>query len=68
MTAIKKQASTAGVLYFLVLLIAPIGLVYVPGKLYVRENATATADHIRNCDADPGRIGFRADRFSQCAH
>ena len=50
MTAIKKQARTAGVLYFLVLLIAPIGLVYVPGKLYVRENATATADHIRNSE------------------
>jgi Domain of unknown function (DUF4386) len=47
MTAIKKQARTAGLLYFLVLLIAPIGLVYVPGKLYVREDATATADHIR---------------------
>ena len=47
MTAIKKQARAAGVLYFLVLLIAPIGLEYVPSKLYVRENATATADHIR---------------------
>jgi len=51
MTAIKKQARKAGVLYFLVLLIAPIGLVYVPGKLYVRENATATADHIRNSES-----------------
>ena len=47
MTAIKNQARTAGVLYFIVLLIAPIGLVYVPGKLYVRGNAAATADHIR---------------------
>ena len=47
MTEIKKQARIAGVLYFLVLLIAPIGLVYVPGKLYVRENATATAEHFR---------------------
>ncbi len=45
--AIKKQARVAGVWYFLVLLIAPIGLVYVPNKLYVRGNATATADHIR---------------------
>jgi len=51
MTAIKKQARTAGALYFLVLLIAPIGLVYVPGKLYVRENATATADHIRTSES-----------------
>jgi hypothetical protein len=51
MTAIKKQARTAGVLYFMVLLIAPIGLVYVPGKLYVREDATATADHIRTSES-----------------
>jgi Domain of unknown function (DUF4386) len=50
MTAIKKQARTAGIWYFLVLLIAPIGLEYVPGKLYVRDNATATADHIRNSE------------------
>jgi hypothetical protein len=50
MTEIKKQARTAGVLYFLVLLIAPIGLVYVPGKLYVREDAAATADHIRSSE------------------
>jgi len=47
MTAVKKQARIVGALYFLVLLIAPVGLVYVPGKLYVRENATVTADHIR---------------------
>lgn len=47
MTAIQKQARTAGVLYFLVALIAPISLMYVPSKLYVRENATATANHIR---------------------
>lgn len=50
MTAIKTQARKAGVLYFLVLLIAPISLEYVPGKLYVRENATATADHIRDSE------------------
>lgn len=50
MSAIKTQARTAGLLYFLVLLIAPLGLMYVPGKLYVRDNATATADHIRTSD------------------
>jgi len=46
-TEIKKQARIAGILYFLVLLIAPIGLAYVPSQLYVRDDATATADHIR---------------------
>jgi hypothetical protein len=47
MDLIKKRARTAGVLYFLVLIIAPIGLKYVPDQLYVRGDATATADHIR---------------------
>jgi hypothetical protein len=47
MNLIKKQARAAGLLYFLVLVIAPIGLMYIPGQLYVRGNATATADHIR---------------------
>jgi hypothetical protein len=50
MNEIKQQARIAGRLYFLVALIAPIGLVYVPGKLYVRENAAATAEHIRTCE------------------
>ncbi len=47
MSAIKKQARVAGAWYFLVLLIAPIGLVYVPHQLYVRGDAAATVDHIR---------------------
>jgi hypothetical protein len=47
MNAIKRQARVAGVSYFLVLLIAPVGLEYVPAKLYVRGDAAATADHIR---------------------
>jgi len=47
MSAVKKQARVAGAWYFLVLLIAPIGLVYVPRQLYVRGDAAATADHIR---------------------
>jgi hypothetical protein len=46
LASIKRQARAAGVWYFLVLLIAPIGLVYVPNQLYVRGDATATADHI----------------------
>jgi hypothetical protein len=60
MTAIKKKARKAGVLYFLVLLIAALSLVYVPGKLYVRDNATATADHIRNSESQL-RIGISSE-------
>ena len=43
----KKQARIAGLLYGLVALTAPVGLIYVPGKLFVTGDATATADHIR---------------------
>jgi hypothetical protein len=47
MSSIKKQARVAGLLYLLVAIIAPIGIMYVPGKLIVRGDATATADNIR---------------------
>lgn len=47
MSSIQQQARSAGLLYLLLALSAPIGLLYVPGKLIVSENATATADNIR---------------------
>jgi hypothetical protein len=50
-TAITKDAKYAGVLYFIVALIAPISLEYVPHQLFVRENAPATADNIRASDS-----------------
>jgi hypothetical protein len=43
----QQQARAAGFLYLLLALIAPIGLLYVPGKLIVSKNAMATADNIR---------------------
>jgi hypothetical protein len=43
----QQQARVAGFLYLLLALSAPIGLLYVPGKLIVSGNATATADNIR---------------------
>jgi hypothetical protein len=45
--ATKQQARFAGLLYLLVALSAPIGLVYVPARLIVAGDATATADHLR---------------------
>src|SRR5215471_2239264 len=47
MNSIKKQARIAGLLYFLASLPAPFGLIYVPNKLVVLNDATATANHIR---------------------
>jgi hypothetical protein len=45
--AIKKQAHTAGVLYLLIGITAPIALEYVPGRLFVVNNASETADRLR---------------------
>jgi hypothetical protein len=44
---VRQQARRAGVLYLLVVLIAPIGIVYVPGKLFVPADPAATAAAIR---------------------
>jgi hypothetical protein len=46
----QQQARVAGFLYLLLALSAPIGLLYVPGKLIVSGNATATADNIRTSE------------------
>jgi len=43
----KQQARHAGLLYLILGLLAPVGLLYVPGKLIVSGNAAATADNIR---------------------
>lgn len=50
MNSTQQQARRAGFLYLLIALIAPIGLLYVPGKLIVSGNATATADNIRSSE------------------
>jgi hypothetical protein len=47
MNQIKRQARLAGLLYFLASIPAPFGLIYVPNKLIVLNDATATANHIR---------------------
>ena len=47
MDAIKRQAREAGILYVLIAATAWIGLLYVPGALYVSGDAGATADRIR---------------------
>ncbi|SRR6266436_1764019 len=47
MNSIKKQARFAGLLYLLASIPAPFGLIYVPNKLIVLNDATATADRIR---------------------
>lgn len=48
MSRVQKQARTAGLLYLLMAIVAPIGLVYVPSRLFVPGNVLATAENIRN--------------------
>jgi hypothetical protein len=45
MHPVKKKARVAGALYLLMVVIAPFGLIYVPGKLIERGNAPATSDN-----------------------
>jgi hypothetical protein len=46
MTQLQKSARIAGLLYLLVALTGPFVLIYVPGKLFVSGDATATAANI----------------------
>lgn len=46
MDSLKKTARIAGLLYLLVVITGPFVLLYVPGKLFVPGDATATANNI----------------------
>lgn len=64
MRSIQQQARVAGFLYVLLALIAPIGLIYVPGKLIVARDAAATAANLR----DSGwllRLGIASELIHQ---
>ena len=47
MNSIKKQAHIAGVLYVLASIAAVFAWIYVDGKVFVRDDAAATANNIR---------------------
>ena len=64
MNSTKKQARSAGLLYFLLGITAPIGLMVVPGKLIVSGDATATADRIR-ASQSLLRIGIASELVPQ---
>jgi hypothetical protein len=64
MNSTQQHARVAGVLYLLMGLTAPIGLMYVPSTLIVRGDATATADRIRASEALL-RIGIGSELFHQ---
>jgi hypothetical protein len=59
-----KALRTAALLYLLMTISAPFGLLYVPGELIVPEDATATADHIRASEL-LFRTGIGSELFCQ---
>ena len=46
MTSTRNPGRVAGFLYLLLVVLAPVRLIYIPSALYVRGNATATANNI----------------------
>ncbi len=46
MNETKKAARIAGIIYLSMIFVAPFSMLYVPNKLIVRGNATATAENI----------------------
>ena len=64
MNTIKKQARTAGLLYFLLGITAPFGLMVMPGRLIVSGNATETAERIRASES-LFRLGIASELVPQ---
>jgi hypothetical protein len=62
MTSLSRDARIAGLLY-LTLLAAPLRLIYIPTKLFVAGNATATVNNIAAHET-PFRLGIVGDLFT----
>lgn len=62
MTSLSRNARVAGLLY-LTLLTAPLRLLYIPGKLFVRGDAAATASNIA-AHQTLFRLGILSDLFT----
>jgi hypothetical protein len=63
MSWINNPGRRTGFLYLLLVLAAPLRLIYIPSKLFVTGNATATADNILAHET-LFRLGIVADLFS----
>jgi hypothetical protein len=62
MSSTRNPGRVAGFLYLLLVLAGPIRLIYIPGKLFVHGNATATASNIVAHEL-LFRLGIVADLF-----
>lgn len=64
MRSIQRQARLAGWLYFVMALIAPIGLLIVPSRVFVAGDAAATAQNLRD-SAGLVRLGIASELVHQ---
>ncbi|HKN33107.1 MAG TPA: DUF4386 domain-containing protein [Terriglobales bacterium] len=62
MTSLSKNARVAG-LFYLTLMTAPLRLIYIPNKLFVHGDATATANNIAAHET-LFRLGILSDLFT----
>lgn len=63
MDSTKRTARLAGLLYLVSSLPAPFALIYVPGRLFVKGDAAATAERLRTSESLL-RAGIAADLIS----
>lgn len=63
MSSMKTRARQAGLLYLPTAILAPFTLIYIPSKLFVPGNATATANNIATHET-LFRLGITIDLFS----
>ena len=63
MTPTHNPGRVAGLLYLLLVLAAPLRLIYIPNKLFIHGNATATANNIAAHEL-LFRLGIVGDLFS----
>jgi hypothetical protein len=62
MSSTHNPGRVAGFLYLLLVVAAPVRLIYIPAKLFVHENATATANNIAAHEL-LFRLGIVSDLF-----
>jgi hypothetical protein len=62
MTSTSKSARIAGFLYLLLVIVGPLRLMYIPSKLFVHGNASATANNIA-AHEPLFRLGIVGDLF-----
>ncbi len=62
MTSTRNPGRVAGFLYFLLCLSGPVRLIYIPSKLFVHGDATATANNIAAHES-LFRLGIVSDLF-----